>query len=93
MERTHSVNFTEESMVYGLWSMVLSMVNFYGLRQNKGVLLNTFVKKTTVIRFLSVHSIYLSFLAFRIDVECCIYRLWCFSNISNNSPLFCLSTG
>ena len=58
-------------------------VNYPVLRQNKGVLLNMFVK-TTVIRFLSVQSIYLSLLAFRIDVECCIFQPWC---------LFCLSTG
>ena len=32
-------------------------VNYPELRQNKRVLLNTFVKNT-VIRFLSVHSIY-----------------------------------
>ena len=43
--------------------------------------------KTTVIRFLSVHAIYLSLLASRIDVQCCIFQLWCFSNIFNNTPL------
>ena len=67
-------------------------VNYLVIRQNRGVLLNTFVK-TTVIRFLSVHSIYLSLLASCIDVQCCIFRPLCFSNVFNNTPLFWISTG
>ena len=66
-------------------------VNYPVLRQNKCVLLNTFVKNT-VIRFFSVHSIFRSLLASRIDVQCCIFRPWCFWNIFNYTRLFCLST-
>ena len=64
-------------------------VNYPVLSQKKGVLLNTFVKN---IRFLSVHSIFLSLLASRIDEQCCIFRPWCFSKVFNNTPLFCLSS-
>ena len=49
-------------------------VNYPVLRQNKGVSLNTFVKNTVII-FLSVHYIYQSLLASRIDVQCCIFNL------------------
>ena len=34
----------------------------------------------------------LSLLAFRIDVQCCIFWLWCSSNVFNNTPSFCLIT-
>ena len=55
-------------------------VNYPVLRQNKRVLLNMYVK-TTVISFLPVYSIYLSLLASRINVQCCIFRPWFFYNI------------
>ena len=53
-------------------------VNYPVLRQNKRVLLNMYIE-TTVISFLPVYSIYLSLLASRINVQCCIFRPWFFT--------------
>ena len=44
-------------------------VNYPVLRQNKRVLLYTFAIKPLSLRFLCVHSIYLSILASRINVH------------------------
>ena len=57
--------------------------NYPVLKQNKHVI-EYVRKKNTVIRFLSVHSIYLSLRASRIDVQCCIFRPWCYTNVFKN---------
>ena len=64
-------------------------VNYPVQRQNKGVLLNTFIKKPQSLdSFLYILCIYLSLLASCIDVQCYIFQSWCFSNVFNNTPLF-----